>query len=65
MIISLFLLKEKLLLDELSEIKGLSFSKAAQGSTTRKRILKRFRDAGLIEFERGRPISITEIGRQF
>jgi len=59
-----FLTKRELeLLLELPELEGLTFSKASKGLTTRKRILKKFRKAGLIEFENGKPIRLTELAR--
>lgn len=60
-----FLTKRELqMLRELAFLEGLTFSKAADGYTTRKRILRKFRDAGLVEFENGKPIRLTELGRQ-
>ena len=56
--------REVQLLEELSFLEGLTFSKAADGYTTRKRILRKFRDAGLVEFENGQPIRLTDLGKR-
>lgn len=64
-LLSKFLTKRELqLLGELPFLEGMSFSKAADGYTTRKRILRKFRDAGLVEFEFGKPLRLTELGRK-
>lgn len=56
--------REAELLEELPELEGKTFSAAADGHTTRKRILHRFRRAGLVDFDRGEPIELTGTGRE-
>ena len=51
------------LLMELPEIAGKTFSRAARGNTTRKRILKKLAEARIIILDNGSPIDLTEMGR--
>lgn len=55
--------RERELLEELPQLEGQTFSSAADGRTTRKRVLKKLRDAGLVDFDRGEPLQLTETGR--
>ena len=55
--------RERDVFRELPRLEGQTFSRAADGRTTRKRVLLKLRDAGLVAFDRGEPLRLTDAGR--
>lgn len=62
-VLETFLTKRELeLLVLLPSLVGKTYSKAADRYTTRKRILKKFKNAGIIKYDPGKPITLTQLG---